>query len=286
MNNLTMTEEERKLDYSDLLLKPLPEVAPKLLEEMEQSPVDPEKMTSIHDRNDILEPGYLEVENGYTRMPDGSGAVATKVEMPGVTPEMVVWWFAWHGIRDLRYRIWCPTEHYGIHVLEKDLLHRLDTSLSMAERGWGTTDVVTENVGSGPQEMHLTFYSPKDYGYDPDLVKNVDALINACVTDPKTGMRLITFSHCIRKIPGGIEYRSHYWQGYSIDENGKAYAASIPPEGFPMEVMKKNAYHSLLEYTNLAEILPELYEKYGKETDLQADHYKAEADDRILNKPV
>jgi hypothetical protein len=80
--------------------------------------------------------------------------------------------------------------------------------------------------------------------------------------------------HCIRKIPGGIEYRSHYWQGYSIDENGKAYAASIPPGGFPMEVMKANAYHSLLEYTNLAQILPGLYEKYGKEADLTKDFYK------------
>lgn len=274
MSNLPITEEERKLDYSDLLFKPLPEVDPKLLAEMDLSPVDPSRITSIHDRNDILKPGYLEVENGYAKMPDGSGCVATKVEMPGVTPEMIVWWFAWHGIRDLRYRIWCPTEHYGIHVHEDSLAHRLDTSLSLEERGWGTTDVVTEDVGNGPQEMHLSFYSPEDYGYDSELVKNVDALINACVSDPKTGMRLITFSHCIRKIPGGIEYRSHYWQGYSIDENGKAYAASIPPGGFPMEVMKANAYHSLLEYTNLAQILPGLYEKYGKEADLTKDFYK------------
>ena len=90
MSNLSLTEEERKIDYSDLLLKPLPEVDPKLLAEMDLSPVDPSRITSIHDRNDILKPGYLEVENGYAKMPDGSGCVATKVEMPGVTPEMVV----------------------------------------------------------------------------------------------------------------------------------------------------------------------------------------------------
>ena len=274
MSDFKTTEEERKIDYSDLLFKPLPEVDPKLLAEMELSPVNPSRITAIGQRNDILKPGYLEVENGYAKMPDGSGCVATKVEMPGVTPEMIVWWFAWHGIKDLRYRIWCPTEHYGIHVLEKDLKRRLDTSIPLKERGWGTTDVVTEDVGHGPQQMYLTFYSPEDYGYDPELVKNVDALINACVSDPETGIRLITFSHCIRKIPGGIEYRSHYWQGYSIDENGKAYAASIPPGGFPMEVMRANALHSLLEYTNLAQILPGLYEKYGKETDLTKDYLK------------
>ena len=38
-----------------------------------------------------------------------------------------------------------------------------------------------------------------------------------------------------------------------------------------MEVMLGNAMHSLEEYANLAEILPGLYEKYGKETDLTKD---------------
>lgn len=41
-----------------------------------------------------------------------------------------------------------------------------------------------------------------------------------------------------------------------------------------MEVMKNNAYHSLLEYTNLAQILPGLYEKYGQEEDLTKDYYR------------
>lgn len=268
-----ITDEERLIDYSEYFFKPIAPVADHLLKEMEKSPVDPTKATSIFDRNDILKPGHLDVENGYTRMTDGSGAVATKVEMPGVTPEMIDWWFVWHGLKDLRYKIWCPTEHYGIHVHPDSEAHRMNTSLSLKERNWGTTDVVIEDVGNGPQTMHLTFLSPEEYGYDPELVKNVDVIVSANVQDPATGMRLITFSHVIRRIPGGIEYRSHYWQGYNIID-GKPVATAIPPEGFPMEVMRSNALHSLVEYSNLAEILPKLYAKYGNETDLMVDFKK------------
>ena len=41
-------------------------------------------------------------------MPNGTGYLANKTEMPGVTPEMFEWWFAWHSLEDLRYRIWDP----------------------------------------------------------------------------------------------------------------------------------------------------------------------------------
>ena len=271
---IVLSEEEWKIDYSELLFKKPAEPDPEGMRAIFGGPAEPDQIISIQNRNDILLPERPEVKNGYTRKPDGSGAVVTTVEMPGVTPEMIIWWFAWHGLKDLRYRIWCPEKHYAILVYELDLARRLDDSIPLKERPWGTTDVVTEDVGAGPKTMHLSFLSPEAYGYDPELVKNADALISAVVSDPDTGMRLITFSHCVRRIPGGIEYCSHYWQGYSIDDEGQAYAASVPEGGFPMEVMLGNAMHSLEEYANLAEILPGLYEKYGKEKDLMRDLHK------------
>ena len=269
-----ITEEEKKVDYSDLFFKPLPEVDPKLVEALGDGPCDPSKITQLKDRNDILKAGYLEIENGYAVLPDGTGVVATKVEMPGVTPEMIDWWFCWHGMKDLRYKIWCPTQHYAIHVHEKDYAHRMDQSLSLKERNWGTTDVVHEDVGFGPQEMYLNFKSPEDYGYDPTLIPNADAIISAVVTDPKTGHGMVTFSHCIRKIPGGIEYRSHYWQGMGFDENGKETVVGTPPGGFQPEVLRDTALHSFLEYTNLGQILPGLYENYKDVKDFSKDLLK------------
>lgn len=264
-------EEERNIPYSNLFFKPLAKVDPKLIKEMDLSPVDPNVATSIHDRNDILKPGYLPVENGYCIMPDGTGCVATKVEMPGVTPEMIEWWFVWHSLKDLRYKIWCPTEHYAIHVLDKDMEHRMNQNLTFKQRNWGTTDVVTEDVGAGPQDMHLSFFSPVDYGYDPESIPNVDVLISANVKDATTGQGLVSFSHCIRRIEGGVEYRSHYWMGYNVDENRKADKMPLPPNGFPIEAAKAAAYHSLTEYSNLASILPGLYNIYKEQSDMMQD---------------
>lgn len=34
-------------------------------------------------------------------MPDGSGYIASLTRMPGVTLEMIEWWFAWHGLESL-----------------------------------------------------------------------------------------------------------------------------------------------------------------------------------------
>ena len=50
----------------------------------------------IEDRNKLFEPGYLPCEIGYCVMEDGSAYLANRTEMPGVTPEMFEWWFAWH----------------------------------------------------------------------------------------------------------------------------------------------------------------------------------------------
>ena len=151
----------------------------------------------------------------------------------------------------------------------------MDQTLTLKERNWGTTDVVQEDVGFGPQEMYLNFKSPVDYGYDPELIKNADTIISAVVTDPKTGHGMVTFSHCIRKIPGGIEYRSHYWQGMGFDENGKETVVGTPPGGFQGEALRNTALHSFLEYTNLGQILPGLYEKYKDVTDFSKDIYKS-----------
>src|SRR5262245_47011757 len=45
----------------------------------------------------LLDAGYLELENGYARLDDGTLYVAVLTPMPDVTGEMIDWWFAWHG---------------------------------------------------------------------------------------------------------------------------------------------------------------------------------------------
>jgi hypothetical protein len=75
-------------------------------------PIDPSQALRIEDRNDLLNSGYLEAEAGWCIMPDGSAYVANHTEMPGVTVDMFLWWFAWHALEPMRYKIWYRPSHY------------------------------------------------------------------------------------------------------------------------------------------------------------------------------
>ena len=50
------------------------------------------------------------------RCPDGVSYVAVRTPMPGVTAEMVDWWFDWHPRDPLRYRVWHPAAHRSNRV--------------------------------------------------------------------------------------------------------------------------------------------------------------------------
>lgn len=107
-----LTAAERALPYAkfyDLPITPIPE---EKLAVLAAGPIDPSLALKIEDRNDLFKPGYLPCEIGYCVMPNGTGFLANRTEMPGVTPEMFEWWFAWHSLEDLRYRIWDPEDHY------------------------------------------------------------------------------------------------------------------------------------------------------------------------------
>ena len=198
-------------------------------------------------------------------LPDGTGFVAVRTVMPDVTAEMLDWWFMWHGLEGLRYKIWCPGEHYDARVRPEDLPRRLDTTLSLRERNWGTTDLVTENVGGGPTNIFISFQSPQQYGYDmsrfsaPNVLTAISA--NAGMSD--VWEPNITFSHCARPhAGGGIELRSRFWQGWNVVDGVPIRVGS--KGGFPVEVMRDCACHCAAEYSNLAAILPTLYaENHG-----------------------
>ena len=48
------------------------------------------------DLDRLLDPAPLAVETGWCTLPDGVGYVAVRTPMPGVSGEMVDWWFDWH----------------------------------------------------------------------------------------------------------------------------------------------------------------------------------------------
>jgi len=47
--------------------------------------------------NQLFTQGYLNGENGFRRLDDGSTYVAVCTKMPGVTLQQIDWWFWWHA---------------------------------------------------------------------------------------------------------------------------------------------------------------------------------------------
>lgn len=256
-----LTAEDRAKSYAKYYYKALPPVRREVLDVLERGPISPDLATRVHDRNDLLKYGSMRNEIGYCVLPDGTGYAAMLTPMPGVTLEMLDWWFMWHAVDGLRYRIWCPTEHFGAKVAPDSLARRLDQALSYRERTWGTTDFVCENVGNGPASIYISFQSPGDYGLDSSLLTSPVAqtaiCANAGLAEPQ--IPVITFMHVAREVDRGIELRSCFWEGWQIIDGSPVNVLS--QSGVRVEAVRGCAYHCAVEYTNLASILPELYQE-------------------------
>jgi hypothetical protein len=268
MKRRNLTESEKKKPYAKYFYKELAEIPAEDLEKVNAGPVDPSTITPIADRNDLMKPGYLEVETGYTVMDDSSGFAATLVEMPGVTPEMLDWWFNWHPLEGLRYALWCPVAHTDISV--KDPARHLDSSgVALKERNYGSTHYPMEGFNlAGVQKIGIHFFSPEDFGLDMQMFEGPGIsrayCANVIIDLMKTPFNV--FFHAIRETDGGVEYRSRYWLGYTM-KNGAPVRVKRPVPYKMKDLARNNCLHSLTEYNNLASFLPKLYEEMGGKID-------------------
>src|SRR5438067_3194302 len=65
----------------------------------------------VAEANQLLEDGYLPLENGYTRLNTGEVFAAVLTRMPGVDEGMIHWWIGWHYLDHERYKLWHPRAH-------------------------------------------------------------------------------------------------------------------------------------------------------------------------------
>lgn len=254
-----LTSEERKYSYSKYYDLPLAQIPVEKLQVLAQGPMDPSKALKIEDRNDLFKPGYLEIEVGYCVMENGTGYLANLTFMPGVTKEMFEWWFAWHSLEDLRYRIWDPEDHFYARNLNREKV--FDATLPMRERTWGTTHDVLEDIGPGADTLIIEFKYPDELGYDIDKVgsKYCASMMAANGHGPVPGQGVAAvMTHMIREVEGGVELRSRFWIGYQII-NGQP--VKVLPEGVRVpDIAPKGLFaHNLKEFTHLAYILPLVY---------------------------
>lgn len=86
--------------------------------------------------------------------------------MPGVTPQMLDWWFNWHLLEDLRYALWCPVAHTGISV-KNPACHLDNSGIPLKVRNFDRSHYPVEgfNVPSA-DTLEIQFFSPVDFGLD------------------------------------------------------------------------------------------------------------------------
>ncbi len=252
-----ISEEEKESPlYREYFLRDMVQAAPERYAAAAR-PVDGNLGLHPAELNRLFEPGYLPLEAGFCSLPDGGGMLANLTKMPGVTPEMFDWWFAWHGLEPLRYKIWNHEDHY--YCLTRNPEKALDKSLSMKERYWDTMHDVREDTGLGLEHILINFRNPADIGFDPEKLKDFKGTI-VCAGNEHNP---VIMCHFLRPVEDGCELRTRFWFGYSIIGGSPV---KVIPDGFTFPLMPVQALlaHNIKEFTHLASILPALYEEYGR----------------------
>ena len=62
----------------------------------------------VTEANQLLEPGYLPLANGFTRLDNGQIFVAVLTRMPRVNGKMIDWWLGGESMETERYKQWHP----------------------------------------------------------------------------------------------------------------------------------------------------------------------------------
>lgn len=255
---------DKQKSYYKYYVQDLAPMPKEKLEAIREIPGDSKEAMSIEHRNDLFLEGYLPGEFGWWSLENGTAVVANLTHMPGVTPEMFDWWFAWHPLDRLRYAIWDSEDHYDVYLQDKT--RAMDPSLSLQERNWGSVHYVWEDIGSGKADLlELRFQNPRDMGYEGEKIGTKACGTIICANGLTLGNERMpdapaVMTHFIRPVEDGVELRSRFWMGYAIVE-GKP--VKLLPEGgmVPHEVPLALLKHNVKEFTNLAAILPGLYEE-------------------------
>lgn len=206
-------------------------------------------------------PGYAEGEPGFKtevkRLPNGIYEVSALTPMPGVTPEMVRWWFADYMQTPEHYQRWFPDAHIW-----------MDWENKVPGEYVGASHLVHEYIGADMQKLRIQFVPPEEILGEVQL-RDGDVAVCAkpgLLEQPLNGGQMC---HIIRATEDGAEMRSRFWLGMVAKRDGNEQIGSI--EGIvantylarKLGVSRSAAIdlmnHCTEEMSILAGFLPELY---------------------------
>jgi DAPG hydrolase PhiG domain len=235
------------------------------LEAIEAGPIDTAEALPLEDLDRLLDPTPLKAETGWCALPDGCGYVAVRTEMPGVTGQMLDWWFDWHPREALRYRIWHPRAHLGNSV---EPARRPE-----AKAHWGTVHHPVEDVGTGIVRARIEFVAPSRIGFGGDALadERVATIVCGYAGDDSRHVRHTPMCHVFLEDDGGVVLRSRFWLGAALRPYGRLGGVgealinrrAVRERTLPRRLPAALARHCAEEYANLASLLGELYGRFG-----------------------
>ena len=254
-------------DLSELLERPLTPPAADVLAAIEAGPIDPAAALPPGDLARLLDAGELPAETGWCNMPDGTGYTAVRTAMPGISAQMLDWWFRWHPHDPLRYRIWFPGAHADISFEE---------ARRPAPNGlWGTVHHPVEDIGLGMQHLRIHFLDPVAFGFPAGVLEQsgVATIVCAIVGDDRMRAWHTRMCHFARRTDSGLVLRSRFWIGGELRLFMRARPAApvnrllalpaVRRRAVPRRAPLVMARHCAAEYANLAALLPDLYARHA-----------------------
>ena len=226
----------------------------------------------------LLETFAVSPVSGYGVIEDGPCSYTqSRHLLPGVTSQMMAWWFTWHPLESERYYLWFPHAH--IHNSVQDPQRLADTKLSYGERLYHNPNHITEYIGDTYLDVLIHFNTPESFGLDPHLLQqkgftfNASGISTSC-EDPLTPMTLML--HLGRDTPAGFELVNRYWTGahaswdrfIDFPDGGQRSVAAAHKAGMDTAMLEKLAFemaiHDMTEFTALGQFLPPLYQAFGE----------------------
>jgi hypothetical protein len=196
------------------------------------------------------------------RQENGVCRVQTLTPMPGVTPEMVRWWFAAYMSTSEHYQRWHPSAHVW-----------MDWENKTPNEIIGASHLVHEYIGAQMNKLRIQFVEPES------LLGKIPALTDRVIIAAKAGLlerpiNATTMCQIVNPIADGSEMRSVFWLGHVSKRRGNDNVPSIinkiANRPFIRKMMIKEKFaqdllsHCQEEMAILAEFLPELYARKAK----------------------
>lgn len=237
-----------------LMKRPLPELGGEDKRKIRDADITP---TPFSKKDSILSDEKLYGEMGYKKMSDNTYLVSMACPMPGVTAEMIKWWFWWHPQASIRYKLWFPGEHMGISYDKKQ---REYFSKNSCPEFQNNTHYPIEKIGKAVLPLRIDFVSAEDFGFSRQVMtdNNIELIVCGHVGAFRGLVMHTEMAHIFKKTPEGLLLISRFWLGKTM--KSRLLKRAIIDENMAISM----AEHCYVEYRSLAGILPELYNEYGK----------------------